>query len=209
MALFLMMKADFWSRVAILYEFFEYVYNGRVNRRLCKEMEKLIANGDSVLECACGTGMLSRAMARKAGTLTATDYADGMLRQARLKCRHFSNIQIFKADINALPYTDCRFDKVVAGNVIHLLDHPEKAMAELMRVCKPGGQVIVPTYVNNENTGSESRFVRLLQKMGAGFKCQFDYPSYQRFMADMGYEATFSIVRGKMPCAIAVIEKKK
>ena len=45
---------------------------------------------------------------------------------------------------------DNSFDKVVAGNVIHLLDNPSEALNELLRVCKPGGKLIIPTYINIE-----------------------------------------------------------
>ena len=45
---------------------------------------------------------------------------------------------------------DGLFDKVIAANVIHLLDEPLKALAALDRVCKPGGQIIIPTYINRE-----------------------------------------------------------
>ena len=51
-------------------------------------------------------------------------------------------------NINKLEYSDEIFDKVVAGNVIHLLDKPENALSELMRVCKKGGMIIIPTYIN-------------------------------------------------------------
>ncbi len=43
----------------------------------------------------------------------------------------------------------------------------------------------------------------------AGFKCQFDYEGYKEFYRKAGYEdIEFSIVEGKMPCAIAVIRKQ-
>ena len=45
-----------------------------------------------------------------------------------------------KADITNIKCKDERFDKVVAGNVIHLLPEPEKALRELERVVKPGGK---------------------------------------------------------------------
>lgn len=198
----------FWDKVAPLYELFENIYNGKVNRQLCIAVEQMIDEGDEVLECACGTGMLSRAIAKRASNLIATDFSEGMLQQARKKCALIPNITIDKADITSLSYADNSFDKVVAGNVIHLLDHPEIALSELMRVCKQGGEVIIPTYVNNENTGKQSLFVTILHKLGAGFKCQFDYPTYRHFFAEMGYDKVdFSIVRGKMPCAIAKIRK--
>ena len=198
----------FWNLVAPFYGLFEKFYNRKVNQLLCLEIEQLTDNRDNVLECACGTGMLSRCIARKAASLVATDFADGMLRQARKKCASLDNVVIERADITALPYMSERFDKVVAGNVIHLLDHPEIALKELLRVCKPGGKVIIPTYINNENIGQPSIFVELLSKCGAQFKRQFDYQTYKQFFVDKGYpDAEFSIVRGKMPCAVAVIIK--
>ena len=54
---------------------------------------------------------------------------------------------------------DDRFDKVVAGNVIHLLSDPHAAVKELERVCKPGGKIIIPTYIN-ASEGVNSKAVR-------------------------------------------------
>ena len=51
---------------------------------------------------------------------------------------------------------DDTFDKVVASNVRHLLDEPYKAVDELIRVCKKGGKVIIPTYINTEINSSKS-----------------------------------------------------
>lgn len=107
-----------------------------------------------------------------------------------------------------LEYQDEFFDKVVAGNVIHLLDEPYKALDELLRVCKTGGSVIIPTYVNNENSGKPSLFIRGIEKFGANFKKQFDFESYKQFFAKAGLDGIdYKLVSGKMPCAIAVITK--
>lgn len=198
----------FWDKAAGAYDLFENIYNGKVNRQLCLEVEALVDQGDKVLECACGTGMLSRYIAKRAKRLLATDFSVGMLKQARKKCRACDNIVFRRADIMKLNCQDETFDKVVAGNVIHLLDDPRGALAELMRVCKPGGKVIIPTYVNRENSGSPDILVKVIAKLGAGFRCQFDYAGYQKFFTDAGYEnVEYKIVEGKMPCAIAVITK--
>jgi len=199
----------FWNKIAGVYDLFENYYNGQVNRELVKVVTELIDEGDKVLECACGTGMISKGMAPKCRLLYATDYADGMLKQARKNLSDYPQVKVQRANIMALNAKDGSFDKVVAGNVIHLLDEPEKALNELLRVCKKGGKVIIPTYVNNENAGSPSVFVRLLEKFGAGFKCQFDYASYQEFFHTTGpAQVEFKIVNGKMPCAIAIITKE-
>ena len=113
------------------------------------------------------------------------------------------------ADITSLHFGDNRFDKVIAGNVIHLLDNPSGVIAELVRVCKPGGKIIIPTYINMTD-GKSSKIASLFGKAGAGFKRQFDFESYKNFFIEAGYEdVTFRVVDGKMPCAIAVIKNEK
>ena len=198
----------FWDKAAGLYDIFENQYNGKVNHELVFVVANLIEESDRVLECACGTGMISKGIAERCRGLIATDYSEGMLRQAAKKLSKYSNVRIRKANIMQLKVKDGAFDKVVAGNVIHLLDEPYKALEELMRVCKVGGKVIIPTYVNNENAGKPNVFVKMLEKFGAGFKCQFDYESYKDFFKSAGYEdVEFQIVEGRMPCAIAIITK--
>ena len=198
----------FWDKVAGLYDLFENIYNGKVNRQLCKEVAKLIQHSDKVIECACGTGMITKYIAPKCEELIATDFSIGMLKQAKRNCRDFPNVKIKKANIMELKYKDEEFDKVIAGNVIHLLDEPDAALSELERVCKKGGKIIIPTYVNNENIGKPSKFVRIIEKFGAGFKCQFNYKTYKDFFVRAGYsDVEYKLVQGKMPCAIAIITK--
>lgn len=171
-------------------------------------MAEEIAPDDVVLECACGTGAISRIIATKCRKLIATDFSVGMLRQAARNCRACDNVRVRRADMTHLKCRDNRFDKVVAGNVIHLLDDPCAALKELERVCKPGGKIIVPTYIN-ASAGVNRMAVRLLEMAGANFKRQYDLQSYRQFFADAGYEdVSYFVVDGRMPCAVAVITKE-
>ena len=56
-----------------------------------------------MLECACGTGMITEAVALHCAYITATDYSQGMLKQVRKKCGSLPNITIEPADITHLP----------------------------------------------------------------------------------------------------------
>ena len=102
--------------------------------------------------------------------LTATDYSVKMLQKAEKNCAAFRNIRFAQADITALAFADGSFDKVVAGNVIHLLDDPLKALGELNRVCKDGGTLIIPTYMNKDAKGKTSGFASTVGKAGAAFR---------------------------------------
>lgn len=199
----------FWDRISPLYDLFEHVYNGKVYSGTGAKVAELIDTSDVVLECACGTGAISQYIAPKCKKLIATDFSTGMLHQASRKCRKYGNVVFKKADITALKCKDARFNKVVAGNVIHLLPEPEKALQELERVVKPGGKIIIPTYINmSRNTGTIA--VKFITLLGADFKRQFDLDSYKKFFSDMGYsDVAYHVVDGRMPCAIAIITKRK
>lgn len=199
----------FWDTVAPLYNFFENIYNGRVNRRLCQTIASLMNPEDRVLECACGAGMLTTHIAKNCRELIATDFSSGMLKQAEKACKSLSNVTLKRADITHLHCRDNSFDKVVAGNVIHLLDDPTAALRELGRVCRPGGKLIIPTYINIERNGNPDILIRIFKKLGADFKRQFTFRTYQEFFAQAGCpNAEFILIDGKMPCAIAVITKE-
>lgn len=198
----------FWDRVAGIYDIFVNVINSKTHRALCKEAESLFDKKDRVLECACGTGMLTEVIASECMELTATDYSSEMLKRARKKCRRFGNIRFEKVSILDLPYPDSSFDKVVAANVIHLLDEPYKALSELDRVCCRDGMIIIPTYINKTEKGRTSGFAKTVEKAGADFKRQFTFRSYQDFFKEAGYKnVSYKLIDGRIPCALAIIKK--
>lgn len=199
----------FWDIAASFYDVFENYYNGEVNQKLVSRVVDFIEKDDKVLECACGTGMISKKIGPRCKELIATDFSEGMLRKAKQNCAHLKNVTIEKGDIMHINYKDGTFDKVIAGNVLHLLDNPYTAIEELMRICKRGGKVIIPTYINNENSGKPSVFIRFLETFGANFKKQFDFSTYKQFFEKTEYEnIEYILVEGKMPCAIAIIIKE-
>lgn len=198
----------FWDKVSGLYDLIETVYNGRVYRGVGERVAEEIEQNDFVLECACGTGAISKYVAPKCKQLIATDFSQGMLKQTWKNCRKYKNIKIRRADMTQLKCGDNRFDKVVAGNVIHLLEEPYAAIKELERVCKAGGKIIIPTYINASKEGNK-KAVRLFELAGVNFKRQYDRNSYRKFFEEAGYEnVEYDIVDGRMPCAIAIITKQ-
>ena len=198
----------FWDSVAGVYDVFVHVINRKTHQELKEIVAALIEPDDTVLECACGTGLLSAVIAPKCRQLTATDFSEKMLKKAEKNCRTFRNITYAQADITALSFADGFFNKVVAGNVIHLLDNPLTALGELNRVCKDGGMLIIPTYMNKGAKGKICGFAGAAQKAGADFKRQFTVDSYRQFFLDAGYpDVKVSLADGRIPCAVAVMRK--
>ncbi|SFQ49656.1 Methyltransferase domain-containing protein [Lachnospiraceae bacterium XBB1006] len=197
----------FWDTISPVYDLFENIYNSKVFNGTGEKVAEMVEPSDMVLECACGTGAISVFLAKKCRRLFATDFSTGMLKQAEKKCHVFDNVVFKKTDITNIKCKDGQFDKAVAGNVIHLLPKPEIALRELERVVKPGGKIIIPTYINSCR-GSGKVAVKFLELLGANFNRQFNFYEYVRFFKELGYDADYYMVEGRMPCAIAVITKK-
>ncbi len=202
------MKTAFWDHTAGIYDLFAEGYNKKVHRQLKQLVRAELTAEDEVLDCACGSGMLTETAAAKCRHVTAADLSLPMLKQTEKKCRRFHNCSFRQADIMHLPFADESFDTVIAANVIHLLDHPVSALHELERVCRQGGKIIIPTYMNREKTGKPSMFSKTLNTAGADFRQAFTYSSYQEFFRANGREEVrFAMIDGRVPCAVAIIKK--
>ena len=198
----------FWDYIANFYDFFENLYNSKVNRELCIKVAEKISYNDNVLECACGTGMISVHIATKCRSLIATDFSQGMLAKSRKRCKKIKNIRVEKANILQLEYPNESFNKVVAANVIHLLDQPDIAISELIRVCKKGGKIIIPTYIIMKEHGISTILIRLINHFTKTFLYQFNEQSYKNFFNKQGYsQIDFEVINGRTACCIAVITK--
>ncbi|MDO5062468.1 MAG: methyltransferase domain-containing protein [Peptostreptococcaceae bacterium] len=199
----------FWDKVAFIYDLFADLYNGKTHAILCRKIESLIEPEDDVLECACGTGMLTVRIAPRCRSMVATDLSPNMLKKAQKKCRMYDDLTFEQSNILHLKHPSERFDKVVAANVIHLLDDPYQALRELDRVCKVGGKMIIPTYIQKNDKNSDL-MEKTVGKAGANFKRRFTIESYRDFFAEAGYEnVEFFVADGRVACAVAVITKNK
>ena len=198
----------FWDKIACVYDVFANIINRETNIKLCNVVDGEISSTDDVLECACGTGLLTKAIGEKCNSLIATDYSIKMLKIAERKLKKYQNIKFECVDIMKLPYPNNSFDKVIAGNVIHLLDDPIKAIRELDRVCKLNGKIIIPTYMNKNNAGNVDNVSNSIDKLGVNFKRQFNKEKYMSFFKDLGYQDVRYIdCMGRIPCVVAIIKK--
>lgn len=100
---------------------------------------------DSVLDLACGPGLVACAFARHAGQVTGIDITPAMLEQAakRQQKQGLDNLLWQLGDVQALPYTDNSFSLVITRYSFHHFQQPQQALAEMIRVCRPGGTVLV------------------------------------------------------------------
>ena len=100
---------------------------------------------DTVLDVACGPGILACAFARVAKHVTGIDITPAMLEKARALQREqrLTNLTWDGGDVSPLPYADGRFTVVTSRFAFHHFLEPERVLAEMVRVCAPGGTVLV------------------------------------------------------------------
>ena len=104
-----------------------------LNGRICRH----------VLDVGCGPGFFSVLLARLGYEVTAVDYTENMLAEARKNAAHYGvDIDFRRMDAQKLDFDDGIFDLVISRNVLWNLEQPEQAYREWLRVLKPNGTVM-------------------------------------------------------------------
>jgi ubiquinone/menaquinone biosynthesis C-methylase UbiE len=111
-----------------------------------------IADGESVLEVAVGSGYVFREILRRnaSGRTVGIDLTDAMLRHTRCKAERTGvPFVLQQGDARNLPFEDASFDLVLSNNMLGLLPHAdaERAVREMVRVLRPGGRMVLVTMV--------------------------------------------------------------
>lgn len=124
-----------------------------------------IQAGQHVLDVACGTGVLSRTLAERVGengSVIGLDVNEGMLAVAN---RASPKIEWKQGNAEDLPFEDDSFDGVVSQFALMFFDNRQKAIQEMMRVLKPGGQMAVAVWDSLDNTPGYAAMVDLLLQL--------------------------------------------
>lgn len=108
--------------------------------------------GKRFIDVGCGMGRNSYwPLKYGASGGVALDIDERSLESARRNLKPFPHIEVMRASAYDLPFED-RFDVAFSIGVIHHLEHPERALAKMVRAVKPGGHVLIWVY-GRENNG--------------------------------------------------------
>ena len=201
--------SSFWDRWARFYDLTQWT-NRRASAAAAARTAELIPIGATALDCAAGTGLFSLAAAERAASVLCTDMLEAMLKQAEKKARRkgLSNLRFARRDVTALPDPDDSFDAVIAANVLHLLPEPEQAVRELWRVTAPGGQLILPTYLQGKTGTAYGTMIRIYQGVGFHYEHAFTPETYRMFLERLGLgRVTVEVISGRLPVGLAVLRK--
>lgn len=136
--------------------------------QLWPAQERLLASmniiaGDDVLDISCGSGLVTLPIAEavtSAGSVTGIDLSVGMIEKARSRTDklNFSHVTYRQMDAESLDFKDNSFDAVVCSLGLMYFPYPEKALAEMYRVVKPGAEVSTLVWGARKECGWASIF---------------------------------------------------
>jgi len=131
--------------------------------------------GSDVLEVGCGSGIAAQMLAEAGATLTAVDLTPWAVETTRARLDAFwLDAEVFEADGEALPFDDASFDLVFSWGVIHHSSDMDRALRELVRVCRPGGTLVLMVYHRRSlfyaTYKAFQRFLPLARRLGLHFE---------------------------------------
>lgn len=156
---------------------------GRVEglrERLARFVEP--AGDERVLDAGAGTGPLALALAPLVREVVGLDVVPEMLAEARRHAEGVANVSFVEGDCLALPFEAASFDLTVSSRTVHHLSRPELAIAEMVRVTRPGGRIVVVdqiTSVDPLEALAHNRIERLRD------------PSHVRVLSDADFRTLF------------------
>jgi len=129
-------------------------------------------------DLGCGTGQVSATLAPFVQRVVAVDGSAAMLQAAKKRLHDADNVDLRRGDLEALPIDDKRLDAATLMLVLHHIAEPSRALAEVARVLKPGGRLVVVDMLPHDRESyrqqmghawlgfSESHTMRLLSDAG-------------------------------------------
>jgi SAM-dependent methyltransferase len=131
-------------------EWYDYWFDTPIGKAVLRHESDLILDmlqpgwGELILDAGSGTGIFTREFLARGADVVGLDISYAMLRRAVDKNAVFAR-RVVTADMARLPFGDCAFDKSVSVTALEFIADAGQAVAELFRVTKRGGVIVVAT----------------------------------------------------------------
>ena len=146
----------------------------------------------TVLELAAGTGLISKHILSAADHVEATDASPEMIAEAS-RGNQSSKLCFSVQDLFHLPYAEESFDVIIVSNALHIIPHPEAALAEIRRVLKNDGVLIAPTFTHARNTARGNLKVFFMKLAGFPLHSKWSEADYLAFLGQNGWQVRKSV----------------
>src|SRR5579862_8218503 len=124
-----------------------------VGEVLCDDAD--LGSGSRVLDVACGSGNTTLAAARRGALATGLDLVDALVERARMRtAAEGFDVEYVVGNAESLPFADASFDAVLSTFGVMFAPDQERAAAEMLRVCKPGGTIAMANWTAESLPGA-------------------------------------------------------
>ena len=148
---------DLFAAIAPRYDFINDLQSFGLHRRWKNRLVRMANSrpGQLGLDVCCGTGDIAQRLALTGAKVTALDFSAQMLAVARQRNRQnvepTQSPEFIQGDAMKLPFADCTFNIVTVGYGLRNLSSWETGVAEMRRVAKPGGRLLVLDFGKPDN----------------------------------------------------------
>lgn len=206
-----MSEASAWNQLANRYDktvkFFDKSYP-----EVRKQLRTDLKGCQRVLEIAAGTGQFTFDLAKVSDRLVTTDISSEMIQRLDRKIvdRGIQNIEASVMSAYEVPFDDNEFDAVFCANALHVMETPQKALAEFRRILKPGACLVLPTFCHGIDW--RRRFLSWLLSTFSPFfaHTKFTPESLEKMVREAGFDVEKrKLLPGKFPLLYLLARNSK
>ena len=147
----------------------------RLNTAFTQHLRRLVdfaepTADDVCVDVASGTGLVARALAPRVRHVTAVDLTPEMLvtGKEQADADEVRNVVFQRGDATSLPFADASFTLAISRFSLHQVAAPDRVVAELLRVCRPGGRVVIANMVVRPDLGGDPDRIERLRDPSHG-----------------------------------------
>jgi len=199
----------FWDRIASRFDKIEQ--NDTAYPIFIEKTREYLKADDTIMDFGCGTGLICNEIARNVRTIHAIDISAKMIEIAKNKAslRKIGNIDFARTTIFDEKFKEGSFDAIIAFNIFHLLEEPQRYFQRINQILKPGGLLISSTPCM-----SEAPFLNLVLKffslIGMTPKLNpFTSSEMEHMLANESFKTIgLNRIKPKSPVYICILKKQ-
>jgi ubiquinone/menaquinone biosynthesis C-methylase UbiE len=149
-----------------------------------------VGPADRAIDVACGPGFLTMALATRCAAVIGIDATGELLSRARAEAerRGLRNIEFRDGDAEQLPFDDATFDAATCRAAFHHFVRPERVLAEMKRVVKPGRSIMIADMLTSEDPAKAEMHNRIERLCDPTHTRALSASEFQRLFAAAGLE---------------------